>query len=70
MKTIKYELLDGIATIGATAMRNVAMVSQLEQQLAQAVPLATSRLQAIGDMTAFAMADAVSSSARRIRGRS
>lgn len=67
---VENTILDGIATVGATAMRNVAMVSQLEQQLAQAVPLATSRLQAIGDMTALGMADVVSSAARRIRGRS
>lgn len=67
---IEVAVLDGIATVGATAMRDIAMVSQLEQQLSAAVPLATSRLQAIGDMTALAMADVVASAHRRIRGRS
>lgn len=67
---IETTVLDGIATVGATAMRNIAMVSQLEQQLGQAVPLAVSRLQAIGDMTALGMADFVAGAPRRIRGRS
>ena len=66
---IETTVLDGIATVGATAMRNVAMVSQMEQQLGQAVPLAVSRLQAIGDMTALGMAEVVAAASRRLRGR-
>ncbi|WP_460841119.1 hypothetical protein [Nocardioides marmoraquaticus] len=40
------------------------MVSQLEQQLSQMMPLATSRLQAIGDMHALASAEIVADTAR------
>ena len=43
------------------------MVTQLEQQLATAVPLAASRLQAIGDMHALASADVVAVAPRRLR---
>jgi hypothetical protein len=46
-------------------MQGVAMVSQLEQQLSDMVPLAHSRLQAIGDMHAMASADVLAKAARR-----
>lgn len=57
--------LDGLQLVGTRAMQGVAMVSQLEGQLATMVPLATSRLQAIGDMHALASAEVVSQAARR-----
>ena len=59
--------LDALQQIAGRAMQGVAMVSQLEQQLAQVVPIATSRLQAIGDLHALATAEVVSSAPRRLR---
>jgi len=59
--------LDGLQAISTRAMQGVAMVTQLEQQLSTAVPLAASRLQAIGDMHALASADVVASAPRRLR---
>lgn len=59
-------VVDGIAYVGQRAMQDVALLTQMEQQLTTAVPLAASRLQAIGDMTALGMADVVASTARRL----
>ena len=59
--------LDGLQTITGRAMQGVALTTQLEQQLATAVPLAASRLQAIGDMHALASADVVAGAPRRLR---
>ncbi len=58
--------LDALQIITGRAMQGVALVSQLEQQLSSAVPLATTRLQAIGDMHALASADVVASAPRRL----
>jgi len=55
-----------VGYVGKRAMQEVAMVSQLEQQLATIVPMATSRLQAIGDMVALECADVVSETVRRV----
>jgi hypothetical protein len=63
---VEEAVVQGVAAIGGTAMRQIAMVSQLESQLGQLVPAAVSRLQAIGDMTALAMTDVVSDSVRRL----
>ncbi|WP_460837701.1 hypothetical protein [Nocardioides marmoraquaticus] len=59
--------LDGLQAVSRRAMQGVALVSQLEQQLTQLVPMATSRLQAIGDMHALASAQVVSETSRRLR---
>jgi hypothetical protein len=58
--------LDGLQAVAGRAMQGVALVSQLEQQLAQTVPLAASRLQAIGDMHSLATAEILASTARRL----
>ena len=58
--------VDGIAYVGQRAMQNIALLTQMEQQLATAVPLAASRLQAIGDMTALGMADVVAGAVRKL----
>jgi hypothetical protein len=55
-----------VSYVGKRAMHEVAVVSQLEQQLATMVPMATSRLQAIGDMLALDMADVVGNTVRRL----
>jgi hypothetical protein len=57
---------DAVAHVGQRAMQGVAMLSQLEQQLTQLVPVATSRLQAIGDMAALGMASIVGDTVRRL----
>jgi hypothetical protein len=63
VESAKIEALQGIAS---QAMHGVALVSQLEQQLGQMVPIASSRLQALGDMHALASAEIVSSAPRRL----
>jgi hypothetical protein len=62
---IEAAQLDGLQMLAGRAMQGVAMVSQLEQQLSDMVPLAHSRLQAIGDMHAMASADVLAKAARR-----
>lgn len=64
---IEAAQLDGLQMLAGRAMQGVAMVSQLEQQLSDMVPLAHSRLQAIGDMHAMASADVLAKAARRPR---
>lgn len=54
----------GTAFVSKKAMHEVAMVSQLEQQLAALVPSATTRLQALGDMFALDAAEIVSDTVR------
>lgn len=58
--------VDAVTHVGRRAMQDVAMLSQLEQQLATLVPLATSRLQAVEDMTALGVADIVGDTVRRL----
>jgi hypothetical protein len=58
--------LSALRHVAGHAMQDVAMVSQLEGQLSTAVPLATSRLQALGDMHALACADILASMPRRM----
>lgn len=58
--------LDALDAVAGRAMQGVAMVSQLEGQLSSMVPLAASRLQAIGDMHAFTVASEMAAFARRV----
>lgn len=55
-----------VGYVGQQAMQAVTMVSQLENQLGQACPLAVTRLQGIADITALAISDVVMTSARKI----
>jgi hypothetical protein len=55
-----------VAHVGRRAMQEVAVLSQVETQLAQAVPHASGRLATIADLTAVAMSDVVLETARRI----
>ena len=64
---LQAERVAAIGYVGKRAMHEVALVSQLEQQLSALVPMATGRLQALGDMTALGMADVVSDTVRRVR---
>lgn len=59
--------VDAVAYVGKRAMQDVAMLSQLEQQLSALVPIATGRLQAIADMTSLAIAEVVGDTLRRVR---
>lgn len=58
---------DAVAYVGQAAMHHVTMISQLEGQLAQLVPLATSRLEAIANATALGLAEVVVDTATRTR---
>lgn len=57
---------DGFSAVAAKALTNVALLSQMEQSLAQTVPHASGRLAVIADLTAMALADVVTTAARRI----
>ena len=59
--------VQAIGYVGKRAMHEVALLSQLEGQLAALVPMATGRLQALGDMAALGMADVVSDTVRKVR---
>ena len=56
-----------VAHVGQQAMQAIAMVSQLEGQLGQACPMAVTRLQGIGDMTAMAVAQVVMDTTWKLR---
>jgi hypothetical protein len=56
-----------VGYVGQQAMHSVAMLSQLEGQLANICPLATTRLQGIADIAALGIAQVVVDSARRLR---
>jgi hypothetical protein len=55
-----------VAYVGRVAMQDVALLSQVEQQLAQAVPHASGRLAAIADLTAVALSEVVGDTVHRI----
>lgn len=57
---------DAVTIVGRVAMHDVAMLSQLEQQLSQVVPIAVTRLQAIGDMASLGLAEIVSDTVRQL----
>jgi len=50
---VQAATVDAMSYVGRRAMQDVALVSQLEQQLALAVPMASGRLAAIADVTAL-----------------
>jgi hypothetical protein len=58
---------DAVAHVGRCAMHDVALLSQVEQQLATAVPIASGRLAAIADLTAVALSEVVAETATRLR---
>jgi hypothetical protein len=65
--TVQAAQVDAVAAVAQRALQNVAFVTQVEQQLAQAVPLAASRLQAIGDLGTLAMSQVVTDTATQLR---
>jgi hypothetical protein len=64
---LQAERVAAVGYVGKRAMQEVAMLSQLEQQLSALVPMATARLQGLGDLSALAMADVVSDTVRRVK---
>jgi hypothetical protein len=63
---LQAERVGGVAYVGKRAMHDIAMLSQLEVQLSALVPSAIPRLQAIGDLTALAVAEVVSETVRKV----
>lgn len=55
-----------VTYVAKRAMHEVALLSQLEVQLSAVVPMATSRLQALGDMAALEAADVISQTVRKV----
>ncbi len=64
---IQAAQVDAVAAVAQRAMQGVAFVSQIEQQLGQAVPIAVSRLQAIGDLAALSMGQVVTDTVTKLR---
>ncbi len=59
--------VQAVGYVASKALQTAALVSQLEQQLAQTVPIATSRLEAIGNMAALAMNEVVADTPHLLR---
>src|SRR5438874_6157233 len=59
--------VQAIGYVGKHAMHEVALLSQLEQQLSDLVPAAAGRLHGLDDIAALAMADVLSDTVRRVR---
>lgn len=64
---IQAAQVDAVAAVTQRAMQGVAFISQMEGQLGQAVPLAVTRLQAIGDLAALAMGQVVTDTVTKLR---
>lgn len=64
---IQAAQVDGVAAVTQRAMQGVAFISQMEGQLGQVVPLAVTRLQAVGDIAALAMGQIVSDTVTKLR---
>jgi hypothetical protein len=64
---IQAAQVDAVTAVGQRAMQGVAFVSQLEQSLGQAVPLAVTRLQAVGDVTTLALTQVVTDTVTKLR---
>jgi hypothetical protein len=64
---LQAERVSAVAYVGKRAAQEITMLSQLEVQLSALVPSATPRVQAIGDISALAMADVVSETVRKVK---
>jgi hypothetical protein len=64
---IQASKVEAVGYVGKRAMFVVGSVTQAEQQLGQMFPMAASRLQAIGDMAAFAAAEIVADTQMKLR---
>lgn len=59
--------VDAVIYVGRRAMQDIARLTQLEQQLALMAPMASGRLQAIGDLTSLAVTEIVTDTLRKVR---
>lgn len=64
---IHADMADAIGAVAGRAMQDVALLSQMEQQLAQTVPMASGRLALIADSAALSLAEVVHDAAYRLR---
>lgn len=64
---IQAAQVDAMTAVTQRGLQGVAFISQVEQQLAQTVPLAVSRLQAVGDIGALAISQVVMETANKLR---
>ena len=58
--------VDGVTTVAAKALHSVALLSQMEQSLAQTVPHASGRLATVADLAALSLAEVVANAAHKI----
>lgn len=63
---IECTRVSGVSAVAATALNQTALLTQMEQSLAQSCPAASGRLAVIADLTAMTLADVVTTAARRI----
>jgi hypothetical protein len=59
-------MVGAVTYVAKRAMQEIALLSQLEAQLSTVVPLAASRLQALGDIAALEAADVISQTVRKV----
>jgi len=64
---IQNAQVDALSSVTQRGLQGVAFISQVEQQLAQVVPLAASRLQAIADIGALGLSQVVMDTANKLR---
>ena len=64
---IQNAQVEAMAAVTQRGLQGVAFISQVEQQLAQTVPLAASRLQAIGDIGALGISQVVMDTTNKLR---
>ncbi len=64
---IQEEKVEAVCQLGQRAQQGIALMTQLEQQLSQLVPLSASRLQAIGDLTTLSVSEVVVDAVRQVR---
>lgn len=59
--------IDAVTYVGEIGMGRVAFLSDREQHLARLCPIATSRLEAIANLTALGIAEVVADTVRNLR---
>jgi hypothetical protein len=64
---IQNSQVEAMASVTQRGLQGVAFISQIEQQLAQTVPLAAARLQAIGDIGTLGISQVVMDTANKLR---
>lgn len=64
---VEATVVDALSALTLKAMQDVALISQVEQSLAQTVPHASGRLATIADLAAVQIASVVANSASRLR---